>query len=164
MQFAKTAGAQSNVGPRHILSLALMTMTARFFWRLALGACLAAPLSAQSRSSDAVMIEKSPAPFPNNPAPKYPQALVADTSLKTLPAGRVVVELTVRADGSVDPTSLTVVAVSDSAFMVPVLEVLPRWRFLPAETGPAPNGPFTAVEQRVRLPINIPAPRRRRGR
>ena len=160
----EAATAQPNVRPRHILSLALMTMTARFFWRLALGACLAAPLSAQSRSSDAVMIEKPPAPFPNNPAPKYPQALVADTSLKTLPAGRVVVELTVRADGSVDPTSLTVVAVSDSAFMVPVLEVLPRWRFLPAETGPAPNGPFTAVEQRVRLPINIPAPRRRRGR
>ena len=150
--------------PRHILSLVVTTMTARILSRLALLALLATPLSAQSGSPDAVTIEKPPAPYPNNPAPKYPQTLVADTSLKTLPAGRVFVELTVRPDGSVDPTSMTVVAVSDSAFIAPVLQVLPRWRFLPAETGPAPNGPFTAVEQRVRLPISIPAPRRRRGR
>jgi TonB family protein len=137
-------------------------MIVRVLQRLALFACVAVPLSAQSARSDAVMMEKAAAPFPNNPTPKYPQVLVADTSLKTLPAGRVVVELTVRPDGSVDPASITVVSVSDSAFIAPVLEVLPRWRFLPAEIGPAPNGPFTTVEQRVRLPVTIAAPRRRR--
>lgn len=127
---------------------------------VAVVACL--PPAATSTSELPLEVEKPPALIPSVTAPAYPRALLEATPAGATPVtGRVVVRLTVRADGTVDPATVAVVSASDSAFIAPVLAVVPTWRFLPAEVGPV-GGPFRRVAQEIQLPVSVAPPSSRR--
>jgi len=136
-------------------------MLSRFIILVVSAVALAGTASAQSAD---VRVERAPAPMPSNRAPEYPRALLEDTS-RTPTAGRVIVEFLVRANGAIDLTTVEVISSSDTAFVAPVLAVLPKWRFLPGEVGPDAYGRFTVVDMRIRVPVTIaPPPQRRRRR
>jgi TonB family protein len=121
-------------------------------WTSVATAC--ASSGSASVAADQVEVEKPATLIPGvGSAPVYPVALLGPSAVP----GRVVLELTVRADGTVDSESLLVVATSDSAFVAPVLAAVPTWRFLPHERGPL-RGPLMRYEQRIRMPIVVAVP------
>jgi TonB family protein len=81
------------------------------------------------------IVNTVPVPVDNNPAPAYPEALVPLHL-----AGHVRVILTVRADGTVDSSSIVIAEASRPEFAHAVMVVLPRWRFTPATDGAAGAG------------------------
>lgn len=92
--------------------------------------------------------------------PVYPAELLARAGTQTPPTGRVVVEITVRVDGTVDSSTIAVVSATDSAFIPSVVASVAAWRFAPAEEGPV-NRPRKPVEMRIALPVTVAPPTRR---
>lgn len=83
----------------------------------------------------------------SNPIPKYPPVM-QDVGI----SGQVLVQLTVRPDGSVDPASVSLSEVTNRAFEQLTVEAARQWRF----RAEGPNPPDTAITTTVRVVYAIP--------
>ena len=87
-------------------------------------------------------VTKQAAPMPNNPGPKYPDAMrTANVE------GSVLAQFVVNADGTPDMSSFKVVKSSDPQFTDVVKQTLATWKFYPAQV----DG--RAVRQLLTLPF-----------
>jgi TonB family protein len=104
------------------------------------GAACATSHSAAAPAGDPTVatfsVERPAYPLPDNPPPSYPRELFAKGV-----EGDVTLEYVVTSRGRVDMKSVTVVSSTDALFTKAVRHVLPRWRYLPAETGPEMSSP-----------------------
>jgi len=120
-----------------------------------------APASSGAGSAPEPMMEVvAPTLVAQPRTPVYPAELLARAGTQTPPTGRVVVEITVRVDGTVDSSTIAVVSATDSAFIPSVVASVAAWRFAPAEEGPV-NRPRKPVEMRIALPVTVAPPTRR---
>lgn len=112
-------------------------------FRIAVIALLATPLAAfaqQARSSDdgggpntgqayfEFQVEKPALPHEGNPRPRFPAKL-----LRRGVTGEVLAQFVVDTNGKADVSTFQILRASDSTFIAPVREVIPRLRFYPAE-------------------------------
>jgi TonB family protein len=123
-------------------------------------ACAGAAASGAGADSEPVMAMTPPTLVAQPRLPVYPAELLVRAGTLSPPTGRVVVEITVRVDGSVDSSTIAVVSATDSAFIPSVVASVAAWRFLPAEEGPV-NRPRKPVEMRIALPVTVAPPARR---
>ena len=132
-------------------------------WLASVGAC-APKQPATSIGKQEFSIEK-PAIIlrGSSPAPTYPAELLA-----TRDTGTVHIRVTVNARGRADMRSVVVVSSPHPAFTRAVLDVLPRYQFLPAEVGGGPGRDCVETSGNVRfckpgrpgkkvpMPVDIP--------
>ena len=136
---------------------------------LAPAAC--APHAGPEQGLSAFVIEKPAIIRQGNPAPQYPAELLGTGDTAT-----VRLRVAVAPSGRADSASVEVLESPHPAFTRAVLEVLPRYRFLPAETGGGPprncrtnpdgtrscqpGRPGTKVRSLVEIPFHFvpPAP------
>ncbi|HEX6533906.1 MAG TPA: energy transducer TonB [Gemmatimonadaceae bacterium] len=112
-------------------------------FRIAVTALLVTPLAAfaqQSRGSDGgsgpntsqayfeFQVEKPALPREGNPRPRYPASLLR----RGIP-GEVLAQFVVDTNGKADVSTFVILRASDSTFVRPVREIIPRLRFYPAE-------------------------------
>lgn len=107
---------------------------------LGLSLSLIAPLPGFSAAAN-----RTPPKPVETPSPAYPESLHAIAK-----PGRAVIEILVRADGTVGETK--VVSADDQAFAAAALDVLPRWRFEPGSK----DG--VASDMRVTVPFHFAPP------
>lgn len=87
-------------------------------------------------------VEKQAAPMPDNPAPRYPDALRAANV-----EGSVRAEFVINPDGTPDMSSFKVLSSTDQRFTDAVKQTLATWKFYPAKVGDR------AVRQLLTLPF-----------
>ena len=117
---------------------------------VAVAAC--APHAASEQCLPPYMIEKPAIARPGNPAPVYPAELLPAADTAT-----VRIRVAVEPSGRADTASVEVLTSPHPAFTRAVLEVLPRYVFLPAETG-APGRRLTKVRSVVEIPFHFVPP------
>jgi len=92
------------------------------------------------------VIEKPALMIPGNPAPRYPDVL-----LQTRDTGTVRIRVVVDRSGRAEMASVEVLASPHPAFTRAVLEVLPGYRFIPAEVGEGPPRQCRTTREGVKV-------------
>ena len=78
-------------------------------------------------------VERQATPRPNNPAPRYPDAL-----RQANVEGEVMAQFIVTTDGTADMSTFKVLRSTDDGFTEAVARALPNMKFYPAEVGGRP--------------------------
>ncbi|HEX5438620.1 MAG TPA: TonB family protein [Gemmatimonadaceae bacterium] len=107
------------------------------------GATRALP-SSPEKTYYSFQVETQAQPLEGNPAPAYPAALQAAHT-----DGQVLAEFVVDTTGRVDMTTFKVTMATDERFVEALMQVLPRWRFRPAETA------GHRVRQFIQMPLTF---------
>ncbi len=106
---------------------------------------------ARPASTDQIQVEKPATMIPRvNRFPSYPEELKGPNAVQQ----RILLEFTVRVDGTVDPATIKVVETTHEALVAPAIAAAKTWKFLPYELGPV-GGPFTKYEQRIQFPLTL---------
>jgi len=89
-------------------------------------------------------VEKPVVPAPGNPSPRYPEMLQSAGQ-----TGEVLAQFVVDTSGRAEMSTFKVLKTSNDLFTAAVKNVLPRYKFIPAETG------GRKVKQLVQLPFTF---------